>query len=130
MTKEEKMSLLKFLYLNEETQTFLCNDLFQEFMSIIPKTKCICIDNIGPATRQNNFNEALVSVHNFLIKNNGYKVMIEKAFSGYEQKFLEAHLLMGYVFYIALTENKDIDIFNDKSSIFYTEGPSVLDMIY
>ena len=121
MTKEEKMSLLKFLYLNQDTQDFLCNDLFQEFMNIIPKTKCICSDNIDSATRRNNFNKALASIHNFLIENNYYKVMIEEAFSAYEQKILEAHLLMGYVFYIALTENKGIDIFKDKNSICYTD---------
>ena len=130
MTTEQKMSLLKFLYLNDQTQTFLCNDLFQEFLSIIPKTKCICSDNIVSTTRRNNYDEALNSIHNFLRDNKDYKVMLEKAFSGYEQKFLEAHLLMGYVFYIALTENKDIDIFKDKSSICYTEGPSLYDVIF
>jgi len=129
MTKEQKMSLLKFLYLNDQTQTFLCNDLFQEFMSIIPKTKCICSDNIIYETRRNNFDNALNSIHNFLIDNKDYRVMVEKFFSGYEQKFLEAHLLMGYVFYIALTENKDMDIFKDKRSICYTEGPSIVDII-
>ena len=129
MTKEQKMNLLKFLYLNDQTQTFLCNDLFQEFMSIIPKTKCICSDNIVSTTRRNNYDDALNSIHNFLIDNEDYRLMVEKLFSGYEQDLLEAHLLMGYVFYVALTENKDMDIFRDKSSICYTEGPSIVDII-
>ncbi len=67
MTKEQKMTLLKFLYLNEETRTFLCNDLFQEFMQIIPKAKCICSKNVNCKTRRNNFNEALASIHRFLV---------------------------------------------------------------
>ena len=129
MTKEQKMNLLKFLYLNDQTQTFLCNDLFQEFVNIIPKTQCICSDKMVSETRRNNFDNALNSIHNFLIDNEDYRVIVEKFFSGYEQKFLESHLLMGYVFYIALTENKDMDIFKDKSSICYTEGPSILDII-
>ena len=129
MTKEQKMNLLKFLYLNDQTQTFLCNDLFQEFVNIIPKTQCICSDNMVSETRRNNFDNALNSIHNFLIDNEDYRVIVEKFFSGCEQKFLESHLLMGYVFYIALTENKDMDIFKDKSSICYTEGPSILDII-
>ena len=129
MTKEQKMNLLKFLYLNDQTQTFLCNDLFQEFMNIIPKTNCISEDNFDTDIRRNNYDDAINSIHNFLIDNKDYRVMVEKYFSGYEQDFLESHLLMGYVFYIALTENKDIDIFKDKSSICYTEGPSIVDII-
>ena len=129
MTKEQKMNLLKFLYLNDQTQTFLCNDLFHEFLSIIPKTKCICEDNADSTIRRNNYDDALNSIHNFLIDNADYRKVIENAFSGYGQDFLEAHLLMGYVFYVALIENKDIDIFKDKSSLCYTEGPSLVDII-
>ena len=105
MTKEQKINLLKFLYLNDQTQTFLCNDLFQEFMSIIPKTNCISEDNFDTDIRRNNYDDAINSIHNFLIDNKDYKVMV------------------------ALTENKDIDIFKDKNSICYTEGPSILDII-
>ena len=82
MTKEQKMNLLKFLYLNDQTQTFLCNDLFVEFMNIIPKTKCICSDNVVSTTRRNNYDDALNSIHNFLIDSKDYRLMVEKLFYG------------------------------------------------
>lgn len=129
MTKEQKMTLLKFFYINEQTQTFLCNDLFVEFMNIIPKTKCICSDNINTSIRRKNHNEALLSIHQFLANNKDYNEIVTKAFSGYEERFLEAHLLMGYVFYIGLMEKPDFDIFEDKLSLCYTDGPSILDII-
>lgn len=129
MTREEKAKLLQFFYVNEQTQTFLCNDLYQEFKSFIPIETCISIENRNTAIRRNRYDNALLSIHNFFANNKDYKIIIEKLFSGYEERFLEAHLLMGYVFYIALTERKDFDIFNDKLSLCYCDGPSILDII-
>lgn len=129
MTKEQKMNLLRFLYSNEQTQSFLCNDLFQEFMEIIPKTNCICSANQILKTRRENHTNAVLSIHEFLANNPDYYSIVKSMFSHYEDRELEAHLLMGYVFYLALVNNSDIDIFKNKKSICYTDGPSIVDII-
>ena len=80
-------------------------------------------------TRRENHTNALLSIHEFLANNPDYYSMVKSMFSHYEDRELEAHLLMGYVFYLALIDNSDIDIFKNKKSICYTDGPSIVDII-
>jgi len=128
MTQEQKVKLLKFLYSNE--QTFLCNDLFQELLNIVPKTKCICSRNIVDKTRYDNYIEVFTFIKQFLDRNSDYKSIVLKIFSSYEEQELINHLIVGYVFYLAMLDNKDLDIFKDKRSICYTEGPSIVDILF
>ena len=131
MNQQQKTELLKLLYKNQETQEFLCNDLFQEFMNIIPKTKCICSDNIVHETRQINRNESIDSIVNFINSNQAYNDMLNTLYQGYDKSDLVEELLNGYVFFIAQVEPKykDIDIFKDKKSVCYTSGPSIVDFL-
>lgn len=128
MTQEQKVKLLKFLYSNE--QTFLCNDLFQELLNIVPKTKCICSRNIVDKIRYDNYIEVFSFIKQFLDSNLDYKSILLKIFSSYEEQELIKHLIVGYVFYLAMLDNKDLDIFKDKRSICYTEGPSIVDILF
>lgn len=131
MNQQQKMELLRYLYKDAETQKFLCNDLFQEFMNTIPKTKCICSENIVHETRHINRQFVTQSIGEFIQNNKAYKEMLNTLYQDYEESDLIEHLLMGYVFFIAQTEAtaKEIDIFKDKKSICYTEGPSIADFI-
>lgn len=131
MTTEKKLALLRYLYLNDKTQQFLCNDLFQELINIVPKNKCICKDNISPETRQTNYSSVFSAINEFFNHNPDYRSVVCSLFSHYDQSELETHLLTGFVFYIALTspEYLDIDIFKDKKSICYSDGPSIADII-
>ena len=127
MTKDQKASLLKYLYINDDIRIFLCNDLFQELMNYLPYNKCIGIENCNSEIREKNHAEVIETINNFLINNKDYDDIIKKIFSHYKREDMMNHLLLGYVFFISI--EKDIDIFRDKQSICYTEGPLLFDLI-
>ena len=130
MTKEEKIALIKFLYLNDETRDFLCNDLFQEFKNIIPKTMCLSNENLNDDMRAYNHSCVKLLIQVFFNENINYKELTKKLFSHYTENRLIEHLILGYVFFIANINNKeDIDIFKDKKSICYSEAPPLYNLI-
>ena len=127
MTKTEKVSLLKYLYINDDVMTFLCNDLFQELMNYISYDKCVCRENVNSSIREKNYSEAIETIRNFLTHNKDYDDITKKIFSHYKREDIEIHLLLGFVFFISI--EKDIDIFRDEQSICFTEGPILFDLI-
>jgi len=130
MTKKEKIALIQYLYLNNETQTFLCNDLFQEFMSIIPKNVCISKENLNKETRENNYSIVKLLITIFFKENPEYKKITTKLLSNYTENKLVEHLILGYVFFLAnIDRKKDINIFKDKKSICYSEAPPLYHVI-
>lgn len=129
MTQEQKITLVDYLYLNKETQSFLCNDLFQELKHTIPETLCISEKNINDEIRINNYSCVKMLILIFFQKNPDYKDITKKLFANFTEKKLIEHLILGYVFFLTIIDKNNIDIFKDKKSICYTKAPALYDII-
>ena len=129
MTKEEKIAVMNYLYINNETKQFLCNDLFQEFLSIIPENICISEENKDDKKREQNYSCVKMLIYLFFENNLEYKKITTKLLSNFTYEKMVEHLIIGYVFYLANIDNKNIDIFKDKKSICFSEAPPLYQII-
>lgn len=129
MTTEQKTALVDYLYINKKTQAFLCNDLFQEFKNIISDSLCISELNLDYETRKNNYSCVKMLIQLFFKNNPNYRKITKKLFDNFTENKLVEHLIIGYVFFLAIIDNKDIDIFKDEKSICYTKAPALYDII-
>ena len=129
MTTEQKTALADYLYLNKKTQAFLCNDLFQEFKNIISDNLCISELNLDYEIRKNNYSCVKMLIQLFFENNPNYREITKNLFNNFTENKLVEHLIIGYVFFLAIVDNKDIDIFKDEKSICYTKAPALYDVI-
>lgn len=131
MDYKQKLMLMKYLNLDGEVGKFLCGDLFQELHEIIPLDKCFSKENLDPAIRLQNKSELLDIIKQFLKGNKQYRDMVSMYFESYKDIDVYEHLLMGYVFYFSLTNEKykEIDIFKNAISVLYSNAPSIADII-
>lgn len=131
MTDERKRKLINYLFPTEQVRKFLCNDLYKEFESLIPRTLCISYHNMTKKIREENYKKVLSLIENFFVQNNFYK---NETLELYNQKCLSKEffedMLIGYVFYLSYKMNNfyRFDIFKDKKSICFTPI-SVIDVI-
>lgn len=127
MNKEQKIKVERFLFSNDEIRKFLCNDFYQELKNIIPSEILFCKENINKDERSNNLLSIFIKVTNFIKKNKEYERELCKIFRTEENHIYNYidELVMGYVFFISLTEEKykGRDIFEDKQSIYWSSVP-------
>ena len=116
MTEEEK--ILMYIFKDEATRKFLCNDLFQEIK--VPKEKCIAYENLKGEVRMKNFYEVLNIFEEFIKSNDIYKKTLLLLYGEISKSVLR-EIVTAYVYYIGKTneEFKQIDIFTDHRSIAY-----------
>jgi len=119
MNKEQK--ILNYIFPNDEIRAFLCNDLFIELNSVIPKNLCISKKNINNLTRLKNYNKVKLLITNFIQTN---KIYIDRLTTLYNYANLSriiSEILTGYVFYFSKLNKiyKNFDIFNNSLSICY-----------
>lgn len=116
MTEEQK--IVDFVFRDNSTRKFLCNDLFQEIK--IPKEKCIAYENIKGEVRMKNYNEVLKIIEEFIDKNDIYKKTLSILY-GEIDRYVIREIVTAYVYYLSKTneEFKYIDIFTDHRSIAY-----------
>lgn len=129
---ESKMlEFIKYLYPTDEIRNFMCNDLYQELNEIIPKTKCFCSNNIVSKTREENYMFVKTHIVNFILSNENYKQELNKLYKDREFDDLINDIIIGYVFFIVNTDDKNRgeDIFKNKKSICYSVAPSILDIL-
>ena len=129
MEKERKLKLLKYLYPSEQIRQFLCDDLYLEFMDIIPKNLCISSNNKTNIMRKENFNKVVYIITIFFKNNPKYQQKILELFNK-SFDYLTYDIIAGYVFNLSNTIPRyiGIDIFRDKKSICYTPV-SVIDLL-
>ena len=115
--------LIKLLFLNEQTQKFLCNDLFQEFLLVIPTEFCISKKNINNKVREINYLKVKNIIEIFLNTNKIYLIKLLNVFKFKDINSLIEHLIICYLFYISkITPSlKNINVFTSKLSIGYNK---------
>lgn len=131
MNSEQKIMLIKYLNLEGDVGNFLTGDLFQELRSLINIDTCINDENIMEKIRNENKENALDAIKTFLEKNGEYQELVDFHFGIYDMIDIYEHLLMGYVFYFSSLSHKyrAIDIFKDRRSILYSDGPAIYEII-
>lgn len=125
------MKFLKYLYPTDEIRDFMCNDLYQELNEVIPNIKCFCSDNVVKSVREENRKFVKTNIVNFIENNPVYKQEIEKLYKSKVISNIIDDIFTGYVFYVVNTseKNKGENIFTNKKSICYSEGPNLLDIL-
>lgn len=125
------LEFMKYFYPTDEIRNFMCNDLYQELNEIIPKTKCFCCDNVVAKTREENYMFVKTHIVNFVLTNENYKNELEKLYKGRDFDDVVNDIIIGYVFYVVNTneKNKGENIFKSKKSICYSIGPNILDVL-
>lgn len=129
--KNKLLEFVKYLYPTDEIRNFMCNNLYQELNEIIPKIKCFCSENIVSKTRERNFIFVKSQILNFVLSNKNYKKELKKLYLNREFDEIINDVIIGYVFFVVNTDNKNKgeDIFKSKKSICYSIAPSVLDVL-
>lgn len=125
------MKFLKYLYPTDEIRDFMCNDLYQELNEVIPNIKCFCSDNVVKSVREENRKFVKTNIVNFIENNPVYKQEIEKLYKSKVISNIIDDIFTGYVLYVVNTSerNKGENIFTNKKSICYSEGPNLLDIL-
>ena len=125
------MKFLKYLYPTDEIRDFMCNDLYQELNEVIPNIKCFCSDNVVKSVREENRKFVKTNIVNFIENNPVYKQEIEKLYKSKVISNIVDDIFTGYVLYVVNTseKNKGENIFTNKKSICYSEGPNLLDIL-
>lgn len=125
------MKFLKYLYPTDEIRDFMCNDLYQELNEVIPNIKCFCSDNVVKSVREENRKFVKTNIVNFIENNPVYKQEIEKLYKSKVISNIIDDIFTGYVLYVVNTseKNKGENIFTNKKSICYSEGPNLLDIL-
>ncbi len=125
------MKFLKYLYPTDEIRDFMCNDLYQELNEVIPNIKCFCSDNVVKSVRKENRKFVKTNIVNFIEDNPVYKQEIEKLYKSKVISNIIDDIFTGYVLYVVNTseKNKGENIFTNKKSICYSEGPNLLDIL-
>lgn len=103
--------------------SFMCNDLYQELLEIIPRNICISSKNVSSKVRKENLQLARKVINSFIHNNPNYKAVLYEYYKTPNIDFVISQILIGLVFYIANTTDRyaRLDIFNDKKSICHNE---------
>ena len=130
MTNEQKQKMVEYLYPTDQILDFMCNDVYQELLNVIPTNLIIHTNNLVHSVRENNFKLVKENVFKFIILNKNYKAEL---FNLYKHSMLAPivhNIIIGLTFYIVNTNEKyhNIDIFKNKKSICY-QKVSILDFI-
>lgn len=126
--KLEKISL--YLYGNDETRSFLINDLFQEFSLIIDEKDCINWKNRVRKTRLKSKITVALLISKFLKENKIYLIKLNEFYPASTFEDIVETLVLGYVFYLSQVKEKfkNVNIFKDKKSICYSSSPTIFDV--
>lgn len=130
MTNERKQKMIKYLYPTDELMEFMCNDLYQELLNIVPIKLFVHSDNLIHSVREANFKTVKENIVKFILINKNYK---QELFKHYKHSMISPivnDIIIGLTFYIVNTsdEYQNVDIFQNKKSICY-EKVSILDFI-
>ncbi len=106
----------------------MCNDLFQELQKKIPNRICISDANTYESVRKRNFSEVKRTIKRFVAANSVYSKAIKEIYQSKIDNNILEEIVISYIFFLANTEHKNIDIFKDKKSICYSEI-SLLDLL-
>ena len=114
-------NLLKMIFPTNEVRAFLCNDLFIELKNVVPINLCINKENVLNTTRKEHYKQVKNLIYNFLIKNKIYLNKLKQFYSTTNINYILKNIITSYVFVMAkLNKNyKNVDIFNNKTSICY-----------
>jgi len=115
-----KQKLIEYLYPTDKMMEFMCNDIYQELLKIIPLKMCISYKNTNKFVREENKVVVENTIKNFINTNN-YKQQLFKFYKHENINTIAKDVLIGLVFYIANTNDKyaNIDIFSSSKSICY-----------
>lgn len=130
MKNDRKEKLLKILFPTDEIRNFLCNDLFQEILKEIPKSRFINANYINDDNRKLNYNLVKKDLRQFIYSNENYNLELKKYYDRISLDDLTEELIEGIIFYITNTDNRytKVDMYNDKKSLCYTPI-SLVDLI-
>ena len=128
---DKMINFLRYLYPTDEIRNFMCNDLYQELSNEIPYTKCFSSENIVNKNREDNLSFVKDKILGLVNNNQNYKQELSHLYKGKAMEDLLEDILIGYVFYIVNTneKNRGEDIFKNKKSVCYSSGPTILDLL-
>ena len=117
---------MEYLYPNEKVRKFLVDDLNEELNEVIDNNTLICKGNEDNCIREQNLWQNIISVGNFLQKNNYYKEVIRENFGSKDIIDIIRLAITNYIFTLCNIEPKwmGINIWTDKRCITYENWDS------
>ncbi len=122
MTNERRFKLLKYLFPNEKIRYFMCNQLYGELSTIIPKNMCISYKNKKNDIRKKNLNTIKTLIWNYFDTHPIYKLKIENFYNVHNKHDILNIVIISYVFNEVheIRMHDIIDIFLNKESVCYS----------
>ena len=119
METKDKQKLVEYLYPTDQLMNFMCNDLYQELLCLMPKSLYLSTKNLSGKIRKQNFQKVKQEIVKFILTNLNYKTELFKHYKHTMISPILYDVIVGLTFYIASTSDKyqDVDIFKDKKSV-------------
>lgn len=119
MEGSRRQKLVEYLYPTKSLMNFMCNDVYQELLKIIPANLCISSQNISTKTRNVNFELVKNAILNFILDNDDYRNLLFEHYKHNRISIIVHDVLIGLVLYVATINERywRLDIFRDKKSI-------------